>query len=122
MRFAYYFRLSILLPAAFIAAATPNCTPAQEPPEAPQPQATPQNPSPSTSPSVNERVQVSLSSALALAGKNSTVYQSAVTDAGSAHEDRTQARDALLPQLVYNNQVLYTQGTNQGGVRFIANN
>lgn len=122
MRFAHYFRLSILLPAAFIAAATPNCTPAQEPPEAPQPHATPQNPSPSTSPSVNEPVQVSLSSALALARKNSTVYQAAVTDAGSAHEDRTQARDALLPQVVYNNQVLYTQGNNQGGVRFIANN
>jgi len=122
MRFAHYFRLSILLPAAFIAAATPNCTPAQEPPEAPQPHATPQNPSPSTSPSVNEPVQVSLSSALALARKNSTVYQAAVTDAGFAHEDRTQARDALLPQVVYNNQVLYTQGNNQGGVRFIANN
>jgi outer membrane protein TolC len=122
MPFANYFRLSILLPAVFIAAATPHCTPAQEPPEAPQPHAAPQNPSPTTSPSVNEAVQVSLSSALALARKNSTIYQAAVTDAGSVHEDRTQARDALLPQVVYNNQVLYTQGNNIGGVRFIANN
>jgi outer membrane protein TolC len=95
---------------------------AQEPPEAPQPQAAAQKSSGSQTPSANEPVQVSLASALALARKNSTVYQAALTDSGSAHEDRTQARDALLPQVSYNNQVLYTQGNNLGGVRYIANN
>jgi outer membrane protein TolC len=49
-------------------------------------------------------------------------FQSAATDAAIAAEDRKQSRDALLPSAVYNNQVLYTQGTGNGGVRYIANN
>lgn len=122
MRFAHYFRLGILLPAAFAAVGTRNSVRAQAPPDAPQPHATQQNSTSTPSPSANEPMQVSLSSALALAKQNSTVYQAALTDSGSAHEDRTQARDALLPQVVYNNQVLYTQGNTIGGVRFIANN
>ncbi len=115
-------RLSILsLVAAFLPAAVPAAH-AQEPPEAPQPQAAAQKTPASQTASSTDPVQVSLASALALARKNSTVYQAALTDSGSAHEDRTQARDALLPQVSYNNQVLYTQGNNLGGVRYIANN
>jgi outer membrane protein TolC len=49
-------------------------------------------------------------------------FQSAATDAAIAAEERKQSRDALLPSAVFNNQVLYTQGTGSGGVRFIANN
>jgi outer membrane protein len=115
-------RLRTFLLAAALLASTLRAARAQEPPEAPIPQAAAQNSTPSQTPSANEPVQVSLASALALARKNSTVYQAALTDSGSAHEDRTQARDALLPQVSYNNQVLYTQGNNLGGVRYIANN
>jgi len=67
-------------------------------------------------------VQLSLSSALALARKNSTVYNAALTEAGSAGIDRALARDALLPQVNFNNEYLYTQSNQHGGVRFIANN
>jgi len=114
-------RLRTFLLAAALLALTLRAAPAQEPPAAPKPQAAAQN-SASQPPAANEPVQVSLASALAMARKNSTVYQAALTDSGSAHEDRTQARDALLPQVSYNNQVLYTQGNNLGGVRYIANN
>lgn len=115
-------RLSILsLVAAFLASAIPAAR-AQNPPEAPQPQAATKKTLASQTASSSDPVQVSLASALALARKNSAVYQAALTDSGSAHEDRTQARDALLPQVSYNNQVLYTQGNNLGGVRYIANN
>ena len=115
-------RVRILSLAATLLASAAFVARAQEPPEAPQPQAAAQKSSASPASSVNEPLQVSLTSALAMARKNSTLYQAAVTDSGSAHEDRTQARDALLPQVSYNNQVLYTQGNNLGGVRYIANN
>lgn len=95
---------------------------AQDKPEAPQPQppltaAASQHPS-----STTDSVQVSLAKALELARANSTVYNAAVTEAKSAHEDRAQARDALLPQVSYNNEYLYTQANELGAVRFIANN
>jgi outer membrane protein TolC len=67
-------------------------------------------------------LHLTLSDALALARKNSVVYQAAVTDAAVAREDRTQARGALLPQINYNNEYLYTQSNSAGGVRYIANN
>src|SRR5271168_5210185 len=67
-------------------------------------------------------LRLTLSDALALAHKNSVVYQAALSDALVAREDRTQARDALLPQTNYNNEYLYTQSNSAGGVRFIANN
>ena len=122
VRCAEEFRITILLSAAFIAASVSQLARAQEKPEAPQAQAaSPAGPTPQ-SPSPDEPLQVSLSSALALARKNSAVYQAAQSDAGSAREDRTQARDALLPQVAYNNEYLYTQSNNHGGVRFIANN
>jgi outer membrane protein TolC len=67
-------------------------------------------------------VEISLGKAIELARANSAVYNAALTEAGSAREDRTQARDALLPQVSYNNQYLYTQANELGQVRFIANN
>ena len=97
-------------------------TGAQDKPEAPQPQANAQSSSAATTTVSTDPVAVSLSTALALARKNSIVYQASVADAGSAHEDRAQARDALLPQVSYNNQYIYTQGNHLGGVRYIANN
>jgi outer membrane protein TolC len=122
VRLGSYIRPAFLLAAAFPAASMNWFAWAQEKPEAPQPQATTVvSSSPQPAPT-GEPLQLSLASALALARKNSTVYQAALTEAGSAHEDRTQARDALLPLVAYNNEVLYTQSNQQGGVRFIANN
>jgi outer membrane protein TolC len=98
---------------------------AQEKPAAPEPQAQPAGVAPAASaqvPSAAEPAQISLSKAIELARANITVYNAALTEAGSAREDRTQARAALLPQVVYSNQYLYTQANQLGGVRFIANN
>lgn len=67
-------------------------------------------------------MQLTLQDAIARARKNSVEYQAAATDAAIATEDHKQARDALLPTASYNNEVLYTQGNNAGGVRYITNN
>ena len=112
---------TIFLRVALLIVLAPFLVRAQDKPEAPQPQSPPP-PAATQTPAAGEPVQVSLSQALALARANSTVYQAALTEAASAREDRTQARDALLPQVVYSNQVLYTQPNQLGGVRFIANN
>jgi outer membrane protein TolC len=91
---------------------------AQDKPEAPQPQSQ----AVAAAPASQQPVEVSLAKAIELARANSTVYNAVLTEAGSAREDRTQARDALLPQISYNNQYLYTQPNELGQVRFIANN
>jgi outer membrane protein len=74
-------------------------------------------------------VRLTLQDALNLARKNNTQYQAAVTTAGLAREDRTQARDVLLPSVAYNNSAIYTQSAGPGlskntgvPVIFIANN
>jgi outer membrane protein TolC len=76
-------------------------------------------------------VRLTLQDALNFARKNNTQYQAAVTTAGLAREDRTLARDALLPSVAYNNSAIYTQGTGARAqalalgatpVVFIANN
>ena len=121
-------RLQFNLLPRFLAAATlVACSVcAQEKPQAPQPQNNPPveparvQQTSATNPA--EPVQLSLAQALNLARANSTVYQAALPEAASAHEDRTQARAALLPQVAYNNQYLYTQANQLGAVRFIANN
>jgi outer membrane protein TolC len=98
---------------------------AQEKPAAPEPQAQPASIAAAASAqasSAADSAQISLSKAIELARANSPVYQAALTEAGSAHGDRTQARGALLPQVAYNNQYLYTQANQLGDVRFIANN
>jgi len=97
---------------------------AQDKPEAPRPQSRP-DAAPNAGPQASSATQgeeISLAAAIRLARANSTIYNAALTEAGSAHEDRTQARDALLPQVAYNNQYLYTQANELGQVRFIANN
>ncbi len=65
--------------------------------------------------------QIDLKTALAMAHKNDAVYQAAVTQAALAHEDKRQARAALLPTLTFLDEYLYTQ-PNSLGLVFIANN
>jgi outer membrane protein TolC len=116
--------LTVLIAVAFIAASSRSLARAQEKPEAPAPQPT-ANAKPASSDGKANKdnpIELSLSTALALARKNSTVYNAAVIEAGSAGIDRALARDALLPQVNFNNEYLYTQSNQHGGVRFIANN
>jgi outer membrane protein TolC len=74
---------------------------------------------------------ITLQQAIALAQKNEPTYAGALADLGVAAADRTIARAALLPQVKYENQAIYTQpirvanSTSAGGgeaPRFIANN
>src|SRR5215468_2754964 len=116
----YRRRITAWLRLTPLIAVAPWCISAQEKPAAPKPQ-TAAVPTQAASPTA-EPLQISLAKAIELARANSTVYNAALTEAGSAHEDRTQARDALLPQVSYNNQYLYTQANELGQVRFIANN
>jgi outer membrane protein TolC len=68
-------------------------------------------------------VRLTLADALDRARKNSVVYQSAVTEARIAHEDKKQAVAVLLPSVTYNNSAIYTEGTGVNDqVKFIANN
>ncbi|MBZ5539890.1 MAG: TolC family protein [Acidobacteriia bacterium] len=69
-------------------------------------------------------LRLSLQEALERARKYSTQFQAAATDSAIAHEDRTQARDALLPTASYNLQALYSPAfvTASGVRRFIATN
>jgi outer membrane protein TolC len=67
---------------------------------------------------------LTLQDALARARKYNVEFNAALTDQGVAHQDKVQARAALLPSLTYNNQYLYTQGngTRSDVPIFIANN
>ena len=70
---------------------------------------------------------ITLQDALQRARKLDTTYRTALTAAGVAREDHVQARAALLPSLLYNNQYLYTQGISlpvatTADTRYIANN
>jgi outer membrane protein TolC len=75
-----------------------------------------------TAPAAAPVIRLTLEDAISRAKKNSTQFQGAQTDAAIARQDRYQAAAALLPSVTYNNQALYTQLTNGGNVRFIANN
>lgn len=82
---------------------------------------------PATSP-----VSITLEEAIHRAHANEPAYATALADSRVAALDRSIARSALLPGVVYHNQYLYTQGTGlatptaQGSTaaapRFIANN
>ena len=63
------------------------------------------NPDPSKPP-----VVITLADAIEQARKVDAHFQSALTDAKLAHEDRTQARNAILPTVSYTSQALLTQG------------
>lgn len=93
---------------------------AQEVPSSPVPKAAPAPQQAARAPATTLRL--SLQDALNLARKNTTAFQAALTEAGLAREDRTQARDTLLPSAGFNTSVLYTPPNNIGGVKYIANN
>jgi len=69
-------------------------------------------------------VTISLQDAINRAQSASIAFATAKSDAGVAQSERTIARSALLPNVVYHNQYLYTEGTERAAapVRFIANN
>jgi outer membrane protein TolC len=64
---------------------------------------------------------LSLDDALARARKVAQQYQSAVITAELAHEDRVQAKAALLPTVNWFNQYIYTQGNGTPPGVFVAN-
>jgi outer membrane protein TolC len=123
---ALMLRTSLFLAAA-VFLLSPEASLAQDP--APPAQAPPAGTAKQQGPAPAAPIRLTLQDALNLARKNNTQYQAAVTTAGLTREDRTQARDALLPSVAYNNSVIYTQGVgatqakNTGfPVLFIANN
>ena len=75
------------------------------------------NPQPGAAPMV-----LTFQDALARAQKNLPQFLSANTDAGLAHEDKVQARAALLPSVTYSSQFLYTEPNGTPSGVFIANN
>lgn len=54
---------------------------------------------------------LTLQDALSHARSNSVQFQSALTDAGIASQDKVQARAALLPSVTFNNGYIYSEGT-----------
>jgi outer membrane protein TolC len=60
--------------------------------------------------------------AVARAQKNLPQFLSAKTDLGLAHQNKVQARSAMLPSLTYNTQFLYTEGNRTTTGVFVANN
>ena len=78
----------------------------------------PQQPAAAADPTL----RLTLDDALVRARRNSPQFQAALAEAQIAHEDAKQAKDALLPTITYNNEMLYTQGNGTGSVRYIANN
>jgi outer membrane protein TolC len=69
-------------------------------------------------------VPISLQEAIQRAQAANTAFAAATTDTKVAQSERTIARATLLPNVVYHNQYLYTQGTGGSSfpLRFIANN
>ena len=69
-------------------------------------------------------LMLTLQDALARARKINPEYHAALTQLGIAKEDRVQSRAALLPNVNYTTEFLYTQGdgTRSNTPRFIANN
>ena len=64
-----------------------------------------------TSQNGSQPLRLTFQAALDLARKNSTQFQAAVTNFGLLREDRTQARNILLPSVNYNNSAIYTQSS-----------
>jgi outer membrane protein TolC len=69
-----------------------------------------------------QRPTISLQDALVRARVNSPQFRAAVMQSGLAHEDRVQARAALLPSVAYATGAIYTEPTNEASPRFIAAN
>ena len=107
------FGLGILLVAAPAAA--------QAPAQSTEGNGTPQMPAQNTqgSATTTAPVRLTLQEAIDRARKNSTQFTAAVTTARLAREDRTQARNVLLPTVTYNNSYIYTKGVPLGTESFI---
>ena len=70
----------------------------------------------------NAPIVLTLQDAIAHARQNLPQFLAAKTDTGLAHQDKIQARAALLPSVTYENQFLYTQANHTASGVFIANN
>jgi outer membrane protein TolC len=90
---------------------------AQAPPPAP-PAPTPA----ASTPQDNAPLVVTLQDAIARAKNISPEYHAALTDKGIAREDKVQAVGALLPNVNYDAQYIYTKPHTGDVPRFIANN
>jgi outer membrane protein TolC len=79
---------------------------------------------PAQQPASFPAVSITLADAIKRAQSANTAFAAANADAKVAESERTIARSALLPGVVYHNQYLYTQGTGSLStpIRFIANN
>jgi outer membrane protein TolC len=65
---------------------------------------------------------LTLQDALNRAQANEPKYRAALTEYGIARENRVQSRAALLPNVNYNGQFVYTQGNGTSTGRFVGNN
>jgi len=65
---------------------------------------------------------ITLQDALSRARANEPQYRSALTQYGVARENRVQSRAALLPNVNYNAEFLYTQGNGTSTGRFVGAN
>ena len=65
---------------------------------------------------------ITLQDALSRARANEPQYRAALTNYGVARQNTAQGRAALLPNVSYNAQYIYTQGNGDGTPKFIANN
>jgi outer membrane protein TolC len=72
-------------------------------------------------PEQQAKLTITLQNALERARANSQQLQSADLDVALAHEDRRQAKAALLPSLDYFNQYIYTQGNGTDPGVFVSN-
>lgn len=77
---------------------------------------------PDSAASTQAPLTLTLQDALTRARANSIPLQSALTDQGIAHEDKVQARAALLPSVNFNNSFIYTEPNGTPSGVFVANN
>jgi len=77
---------------------------------------------PASAASTQAPLTLTLQDALTRARANSIPLQSALTDQGIAHEDKVQARAALLPSVNFNNSFIYTEPNGTASGVFVANN
>ena len=75
-----------------------------------------------STPSTAAPLTITLQDALTRARVNEPQYRSALTQYGVARENRVQSRAALLPNVNYNAEFLYTQGNGTAPGRFIGAN
>jgi outer membrane protein TolC len=65
---------------------------------------------------------LTLQDALTRAKANDPQFRAALSELGVAHQDVVQSRSALLPNVNYNMQFIYTQGNGSPSGRYTANN